>query len=111
MANQMIDYSRGDKAAIWVVVVASLVSLVFVVGLLLHIIINKIIRCWPLERLTTATPYYFINLLFFDMLMAIGSVLNAHWVRAGKVEVGGLCTAQAVIKQMGNVGVAWYEPW
>ncbi|KAH7325412.1 hypothetical protein B0J17DRAFT_681269 [Rhizoctonia solani] len=99
--------TREEIVGIWLVVVASLVSFVSVIALLAHIAINKVIRRLPLERLTTATPYYFINLLFLDVLMAIGGVLNAHWANEKGPTPGEFCTAQAVIQQIGNVGVAW----
>lgn len=64
-------------------------------------------------------------LLIFDILMGLGAAMDAKWALDGVVDHGSHCTAQgkvaavqdvcysdkswlkAVVKQLGNVGVAW----
>ncbi|KAF6763307.1 hypothetical protein DFP72DRAFT_986958 [Ephemerocybe angulata] len=48
----------------------------------------------------------FLNLMVADLLQAIGSMPSIRWMREGTVTAGSLCTAQAVIKQIGINGVA-----
>ncbi|TFK67850.1 hypothetical protein BDN72DRAFT_842536 [Pluteus cervinus] len=53
-----------------------------------------------------ADSSFLVNLMFAEMLQAIGGLLNLRWVIEGKVTEGSLCTAQGMLKQMGNVGIA-----
>ena len=42
----------------------------------------------------------------YDVLTATGGILNVRWAHDGIVTVGPYCTAQGVIQQIGDVGVA-----
>jgi G protein-coupled glucose receptor regulating Gpa2 len=57
----------------------------------------------------THVAAYFLSLLLCDLAQGIGSLLNVRWITQGGVEVGSYCTAQAVIKQTGNVGTALWS--
>ncbi|KAG2016372.1 hypothetical protein CC2G_009543 [Coprinopsis cinerea AmutBmut pab1-1] len=48
----------------------------------------------------------FLNLMLADLIQAIGNMPNIRWMREGRITEGTLCTAQAVIKQIGINGVA-----
>ncbi|KAJ2919918.1 hypothetical protein MD484_g441, partial [Candolleomyces efflorescens] len=48
----------------------------------------------------------FLTLMLADLLQAIGNLPSIRWMRDGYVTEGSLCTAQAVIKQIGINGVA-----
>ncbi|KZT32415.1 hypothetical protein SISSUDRAFT_1133172 [Sistotremastrum suecicum HHB10207 ss-3] len=48
---------------------------------------------------------YFISLLCSDLLLSISGVMNVRWVHEAGVIEGSYCTAQAMLKQMGSVGV------
>ncbi|KAF6751625.1 hypothetical protein DFP72DRAFT_906698 [Ephemerocybe angulata] len=49
----------------------------------------------------------FLNLMLADLpVQTIGSMPSIRWMREGTVTAGSLCTAQAVIKQIGINGVA-----
>jgi len=48
----------------------------------------------------------FLNLMLADLIQAIGNLPNIRWMSAGAVLPGRLCTAQAVFKQIGIVGVS-----
>ncbi|TFK18819.1 hypothetical protein FA15DRAFT_675005 [Coprinopsis marcescibilis] len=48
----------------------------------------------------------FLNLMLADLLQALGGMPSIRWMREGRVTEGSLCTAQAVIKQIGINGVA-----
>ncbi|KAF9514273.1 hypothetical protein BS47DRAFT_1453588 [Hydnum rufescens UP504] len=41
-------------------------------------------------------------------IQAVGNILTARWAFNGKVTEGSYCTAQAVIKQIGDGGVSWF---
>ncbi|KAJ6629520.1 hypothetical protein B0H10DRAFT_1776278 [Mycena sp. CBHHK59/15] len=47
-----------------------------------------------------------LSLFVADLIQAIGAVMDARWVHAGKVEVGAFCTAQGVVQQLGETSVA-----
>jgi hypothetical protein len=42
----------------------------------------------------------------FDFLQAMGGVLDVRWAHNGIVNSGHYCTAQGIIQQIGEVGVA-----
>ncbi|TFK21879.1 hypothetical protein FA15DRAFT_672092 [Coprinopsis marcescibilis] len=48
----------------------------------------------------------FLNLMLADLLQALGGMPSIRWMREGRITEGPLCTAQAVIKQIGINGVA-----
>jgi len=48
----------------------------------------------------------FLNLMLADLIQAIGNLPDIRWMSAGAVLPGRLCTAQAVFKQVGIVGVS-----
>jgi len=54
----------------------------------------------------THVAAYFVSLLVSDLIQAIGSILNAHWISQRAVEVGSLCSAQGVLKQIADVSTA-----
>ena len=45
-------------------------------------------------------------LLGFDVVFAVGGVINARWARYGIVTIGPYCTAQTVMYQLGALGTA-----
>jgi hypothetical protein len=44
--------------------------------------------------------------LVFDLLQAIGGTLNIRWAHNGLVTTGPYCTAQGIVEQIGELGVA-----
>ncbi|KAH8979953.1 hypothetical protein EDB92DRAFT_1954414 [Lactarius akahatsu] len=59
---------------------------------------------WKLLR--TPADIYMLFLFAFDILQAVGGILNVRWAHDGIVTTGPYCTAQGIIKQMGELGVA-----
>ncbi|KAF8502188.1 hypothetical protein F5888DRAFT_1176383 [Russula emetica] len=49
---------------------------------------------------------YMFWLFLFDLLQAIGGILNVRWAHNGIVTTGHYCTAQGIIEQIGELGVA-----
>lgn len=57
----------------------------------------------------THVAAYFFSLLLCDLAQGIGALLNTRWIAEGGLEIGSYCTAQAAIKQTGNVGTALWS--
>jgi len=49
---------------------------------------------------------FLFSLLGFDILQAMGGILNIRWAHTGIVSAGPYCTAQGIIEQFGELGVA-----
>jgi hypothetical protein len=47
-----------------------------------------------------------LSLFVFDMLQAVGGILDIKWAHDGIVTTGHYCTAQGIIQQTGELGVA-----
>jgi len=48
---------------------------------------------------------YMFSLLGFDILQAMGGVLDIRWAHDGIVTTGPYCTAQGIVQQIGELGV------
>ncbi|KAH9055184.1 hypothetical protein EDB87DRAFT_1344417 [Lactarius vividus] len=59
---------------------------------------------WNLLR--TPADIYMLSLFSYDLVQAVGGILNVRWAHNGIVTTGPYCTAQGIIKQMGALGVA-----
>jgi len=83
-------------------------SAIAVSGLLFYIGYSAL-RVTPKRSWSVSTHihYYFVNLLVSDLIQAIGGLLNIKWIIDAQVTEGALCTAQGMLKQLGDVGVAF----
>jgi hypothetical protein len=68
-------------------------------------------RRWVLPNgdrklLHTPADIYMLSLFLYDILQAMGGILDVWWAHDGIVTVGPYCTAQGVIQQLGQLGVA-----
>ncbi|KAF8274448.1 hypothetical protein EI94DRAFT_1713448 [Lactarius quietus] len=59
---------------------------------------------WKLLRLPA--DIYMLSLFVYDILQALGGILDVRWAHNGIVAVGPYCTAQGIIQQTGQLGVA-----
>jgi len=59
---------------------------------------------WKLLRVPT--DVYMLSLFVYDIVQAMGGILDVRWAHNGIVTVGPYCTAQGVIQQIGQLGVA-----
>ncbi|KAI0297943.1 hypothetical protein BC826DRAFT_951332 [Russula brevipes] len=59
---------------------------------------------WKLFR--GPSDIYMFSLFVFNILQAIGGILNVRWAHDGIVMTGHYCTAQGVVQQIGEFGVA-----
>jgi len=49
---------------------------------------------------------YMFSLFLFDLVQAAGGILNIRWAHNGIVTTGPYCTAQGIVEQVGELGVA-----
>ncbi|KAF8909865.1 hypothetical protein CPB85DRAFT_707975 [Mucidula mucida] len=106
-----LPYTSREGQGVTVLVVVSSISLIAVVGLLVAISLSAFnTRSSGGEHLFVRTHVaaYFICLLVSDLFQAIGSLMNATWVRESMVYVGDTCTAQGVLKQISDVSIAFW---
>ncbi|KAH9040682.1 hypothetical protein EDB85DRAFT_2083550 [Lactarius pseudohatsudake] len=59
---------------------------------------------WKL--LQVPTDIYMLSLFVYDILQALGGILDVRWAHNGIVTVGPYCTAQGIVQQSGELGVA-----
>ncbi|KAH8998216.1 hypothetical protein EDB86DRAFT_820456 [Lactarius hatsudake] len=59
---------------------------------------------WNLLR--TPADIYMLSLFLYDIVQAVGGILNVRWAHDGIVTTGPYCTTQGAIKQIGELGVA-----
>jgi len=104
-------YTTREEHGVTLLVVISCFSLVAVVGLLSAISLSAFNTRSSRDQhlfVRTHVAAYFVSLLVSDLIQAIGSILNARWLRDMAVEVGGLCTLQGVLKQTADVATAFW---
>lgn len=102
-------YTPGDSAGVVALVIAAGMSCISVVTLLVLLIISarrSVQAPGQVVFIRTHVAAYFVSLLFCDFWQSIGSLLSIRWVHDQGVSVGVSCTAQAAIKNGGNVGTA-----
>ena len=68
--------------------------------------LTQVLRWYGPKLANTRIMPFFVSLLLANVLQAIGTLINGRWVTERAVVPGHLCTAQAGIKQAGNVGMA-----
>ncbi|EJD37502.1 hypothetical protein AURDEDRAFT_129392 [Auricularia subglabra TFB-10046 SS5] len=102
-------YTPGDSAGVVALVIAAGMSCISVVTLLILLIISatrSVQAPGQVVFIRTHVAAYFVSLLFCDFWQSIGSLLSIRWVHDQGVSIGVSCTAQAAIKNGGNVGTA-----
>ncbi|KAJ4484835.1 hypothetical protein C8J55DRAFT_30014 [Lentinula edodes] len=109
MADQEGEFSFGTRLGLAFTVQSACCSALLVSSLLIYISYSAVVikrgatRTW---KVSTHVHCYFVNLLIFDLIQAIGGMIDVKWVADAGVTEGSLCTAQGILKQMGDVGVA-----
>ncbi|EIM82772.1 uncharacterized protein STEHIDRAFT_160399 [Stereum hirsutum FP-91666 SS1] len=102
--------TTGQSIGLTVIAEASTLS-VLAIFVLFGFIIRNVYRHsrysrgqWSLVQ--EPTDIYMLSLFTFDLIQAIGSVMDMKWVNEGKTYKGSYCTAQGVIQELGETGVA-----
>ncbi|KAJ2935161.1 hypothetical protein H1R20_g1907, partial [Candolleomyces eurysporus] len=107
MSSSARLFCFGERLGIYLTVQSSCFSAAAVVILLFY----AFIRWWKRrgsqsEDTDVSASILFLNLMLADLLQAIGNMPSFQWMRDREVTEGTLCTAQAIIKQIGINGVA-----
>lgn len=104
-----MQYTPQQTTGVSILVVASILSLISVVGLLCAVALSA----WNTRRsedrflfVRTHAAAYFVSLMICWVLQCIGSIMNTHWLRESAIFSGSLCTAQGVLKHIADVGAA-----
>jgi len=103
------EYNHAEKMGVTVIVVCAVLSLVctlFILGLLTVSFWRK--RNNPSNHffVRSHAATYFICLLVSDILQSIGTLMNSKWLQSNGVILGGFCSAQGAIKNVGNLGIS-----
>nr|GAT54826.1 predicted protein [Mycena chlorophos] len=97
-------YCPSVRSGVFVIVVGGCLSALAILCLSMMLLMSRT----RLKFANTGThlALYFSCLLLSDTLQAAGAIMNLNWALNGEVVEGGFCTAQAAIKQAGNVSAA-----
>jgi len=103
--------THGQSIGLALTAEASFISLVSVMIIFVLIVRNIVrhknaspMRGWKLLRVPP--DIYMLSLFMFDIVQAIGGILNIRWAGRGVVTTGPYCSAQGIIKQIGELGTA-----
>ncbi|KAJ2919997.1 hypothetical protein MD484_g429, partial [Candolleomyces efflorescens] len=86
----------------------SLLAVMFVFGIIIRNVIRQRRKHWRKRWRILVDPVDVIMLSVFigDAIQALGAIVGSiKWVNEGKVDVGAYCTAQGVLKQLGEASV------
>lgn len=95
--------TRGQSIGLALTAESGFISLAAVLGVFI-LIARKYFR--HVKLIQRPTDLYMLSLFTSDLLQAMGAVLDVKWVNEGKVYTGGYCTAQGIVQQLGETGVA-----
>ncbi|KAF9526925.1 hypothetical protein CPB83DRAFT_895778 [Crepidotus variabilis] len=87
--------------------IASILASTFVLSFALFKWLKRTVNSWGrgnLMRSDASDSGLFLNLMFADLIQACGWLPNIKWMVDATITDGHLCTAQAVLKQVGLVG-------
>lgn len=103
--------TRGQSIGLTLAAESGFVSLVAVLWVFVIIFRNvaRHIRHAPpgkYHMVQEPMDIFMLSLFFADLVQALGAVMDVKWVNDGKVEIGNFCTAQGVMQQLGETGVA-----
>ncbi|TFY78574.1 hypothetical protein EWM64_g5440 [Hericium alpestre] len=105
-----LSYTDADRRGTIVLLVASGLSTLAVL-ILLTVIVSSAFKSHgtksPNSFVRSPAIGYFLSLFLCDVLQAVGSFMNVKWLVKMEIESGTFCTAQAVVKQTADVGIAF----
>ncbi|KAK0203522.1 hypothetical protein DFS33DRAFT_809227 [Desarmillaria ectypa] len=107
-----IKFDFGERLGIFLIVEAASLFALSVATLLVYVGFKLFKRVqarralrkhsMDADRWDASNPVYFISLMCAELIQALGGLLNIQWI----IDAGTLCTAQGILKQMGDVTVA-----
>ncbi|KAI9442154.1 hypothetical protein H4582DRAFT_2072711 [Lactarius indigo] len=103
--------THGQSIGLALTAEASFLSLAAVIVVLVLIVRNvlRYRRALPnggWKLLQVPADVYMLSLFVYDILQALGGILDVRWAHDGIVMGGHYCTAQGIIQQIGQLGVA-----
>ncbi|KAG1800927.1 uncharacterized protein HD556DRAFT_1340791 [Suillus plorans] len=113
MANPLetaTAFDFDDRLGLVFIVEAASLSVLAITTLLAYITYSAVtIRMGATRRWSTDTHvhYYFLNLMVFDLIQAIGGMFDIAWIDAAEIYPGTICTVQGAFKHVGNTGAAF----
>ncbi|KIM75363.1 hypothetical protein PILCRDRAFT_827270 [Piloderma croceum F 1598] len=102
-------FDFGTRLGLVFIIEAAFLSALAVTWVLLYIGYSAVkIKRGASRKWSTQTHihWFFLNLMIFDLIQAAGGLMDIKWVAQATVTEGRYCTAQGVLKQTGDVGVA-----
>jgi len=109
MAHPGSPFTFGERLGLILLAETSAVSACSIIGLLSYIAYSAVCiipgssRRW---RIGGPAQVYFLNQLLWDLVQAIGGLMNVKWAVDADVKSGAYCSAQGAVKQMSDVGSA-----
>ncbi|KAI9442155.1 hypothetical protein H4582DRAFT_1847844 [Lactarius indigo] len=105
--------TSGQSIGLTLTAEASFLSLAAVMVVLALIVRNvlRYKRAFPSggwKLLQKPSDIYMLSIFAYDILQALGGILDIRWAHDGIVTVGPYCTAQGIIQQSGELGVALF---
>ncbi|OAX44174.1 hypothetical protein K503DRAFT_679309 [Rhizopogon vinicolor AM-OR11-026] len=108
-----LPFNFGERLGLAFIVEGATLSVLAITTLLAYITYSAVtIRLGATRRWSTDTHihYYFLNLMIFDLIQAIGGMFDITWIDAAGIYPGTICTTQGAFKQVGNTGAAFRRP-
>ncbi|KAF8971222.1 hypothetical protein BDZ97DRAFT_1914223 [Flammula alnicola] len=105
-------FTFGERLGIFFTVEAACLSIACVSFILCFAVykwLRRTVLIWRKTSLRSpdaSDSSLFLNLMVADLIQAIGIMPNVRWMTQAGITEGHLCTAQAVVKQVGIVGVS-----
>ncbi|KAF9479020.1 hypothetical protein BDN70DRAFT_895235 [Pholiota conissans] len=105
-------FSFNERLGLFLTLEASCLSLacvLFILGFVVYKRLRRTVVSWGKQtarRPDASDSSLFLNLMFADLIQALGNMPSFKWMIDAQITEGQLCTAQAAIKQVGIVGVA-----
>ncbi|KIK02188.1 hypothetical protein K443DRAFT_538876 [Laccaria amethystina LaAM-08-1] len=101
-------FSFGERVGLLFTVQAATVTAACNTSILVYVVYKRVRRARRGNILTSdaTDSSLFINLMIADQVQAMGNILNIQWIKDAEVTEGSVCSAQAVLKQLGSDAVA-----
>ncbi|KAL1720802.1 hypothetical protein EV715DRAFT_196463 [Schizophyllum commune] len=99
----MPAFSTDQVVGLVFITAGGFLSVTAVSSLLLYVLYLGLRHQWSIS---TLIHYYFVNLMFAELIQALGGVMTVEWIVRRGVEEGALCTMQGAFKQLGDVCAA-----
>ncbi|KAG8923887.1 hypothetical protein FRC02_010835 [Tulasnella sp. 418] len=108
------DSTFNERLGLVLISESAFLSIVAVSCLLGAIILDELwskYRAPPMDNrrfhfVRSPLGHLFISLLVSDLILALGAVINLHWVQLASIDRSSFCVAQGIFKHVGAVGVA-----